>query len=398
MPIRVLQVSKEKELRRIFVKLKVDAYGIRIMSPKTENFLLQLDELSAPAANILKQEALSCGGDFVLPREAIFGKRKKTSGILIVNLSQFNRLKEKLYFQPFGLKKISHDISDALKNYSRDNFGLKLCRHKLRIGRRALIMGIMNLTPDSFSGDGLEGAGINSILEYALKLSEDGADIIDLGGESSRPGAKKVSLNEELRRVIPAVKIIAKNIKKIPISIDTCKPEVARQALDNGACIVNDISGLRNLAMAKICAKYKAGVVIMHMQGIPGSMQKKPSYCSVMGEIIAYLDKAMLTALNAGMEKEKIIIDPGIGFGKTLEHNLEILKNLRELKVLGAPILVGTSRKAFIGKILKAAPSERIMGTVASCVIACAKGANIVRVHDVRNVAQALKLSSAILN
>ncbi len=150
--------------------------------------------------------------------------------------------------------------------------------------------------------------------------------------------------------------------------------------------------------MAKICAKYKAGVVIMHMQGVPGTMQKKPAYRSVMGEIIAYLDKAMLVALNAGVKKERIIIDPGIGFGKTLEHNLEILKNLRELKVLGAPILVGTSRKAFIGKILNAAPSERIMGTVASCVIAGVNGANIVRVHDVGPVAQALKLSAAILN
>ncbi len=397
MSIRVLQISSEKELNRLFAELKVDPYGIRIMAPKGESFLVQLDNIPCIAANILKQELLSCGGDLALPREALTGKLKKTGCVLIVTLAQFNRLKEKLILQQFGLNQLSRDIEEVLENYRRSGFRINLGRHKLSLGKRTLVMGIMNLTPDSFSGDGLYGKSIGTVVEYALRLAKDGADIIDLGGESSRPGAKPVLLKDELKRTIPVIKRISR-ILKIPLSIDTCKPEVARVALDNGASIVNDITGLRNPVMAKICARYKAGVVIMHMKGTPRSMQKNPVYDSAMGEIIEYLDKAIQTALGAGIEKEKIIIDPGIGFGKTLEHNLEILKNLKELKVLGAPILVGTSRKAFIGKILKNEPPERLAGTVASCVLSSANGANIVRVHDVKIVAQALKLSAALLN
>jgi dihydropteroate synthase len=200
-----------------------------------------------------------------------------------------------------------------------------------------------------------------------------------------------------LARTIPVIKKIARTISK-PISIDTCKPEVAKAALDNGARIVNDISGLRNPLMVKVCSRYEAGIVIMHMKGTPRSMQKNPVYDSVMDEIIEYLNSGIQKALAAGVKEERIIIDPGIGFGKTLEHNLEILRSLKELKILGFPILVGSSRKRFIGKILDALPGQRIAGTLASCVLASANGADIVRVHDVKAVAQALKVSRAILN
>ena len=205
-----------------------------------------------------------------------------------------------------------------------------------------------------------------------------------------------MSVEEELKRTIPVIKKIAARIK-VPISIDTYKPEVARQALDNGAVMVNDITGLNN-KMAKIVAKYKAGAVIMHMKGNPRNMQNNPVYKNLIDEITEYLDKAISEAVDSGVDREKIIVDPGIGFGKTLEHNLEILKRLRELKSLGRPILVGPSRKSFIGKILDAGPQERIFGTVSACVLAAKNGANIIRVHDVKAVRQGIKILNSFNN
>jgi len=263
-------------------------------------------------------------------------------------------------------------------------------------------MGIVNLTPDSFSGDGIYqpsfvGCQMPSAIDYVKKMVDDGADIIDIGAESSRPGSPPISIKEELKRLIPVIKILVKKIK-VPISVDTCKPEVARQVLDMGAAIINDISGLSNPQMRKIISKYKAGIIIMHMQGNPRTMQKNPTYLSLFDEIIDYFQRAIASAVAAGVNAEKIIIDPGLGFGKTLQHNLEILKRLREFKVLGRPILTGPSRKSFIGKILHNQPQERIYGTIASCVLAARNGANIVRVHDVKAVKEALLVSDSIIN
>jgi dihydropteroate synthase len=258
-------------------------------------------------------------------------------------------------------------------------------------------MGIINVTPDSFSSDGIwSESGIKTdIANLAQRLVKEGADIIDIGGESSRPGANPVPLKEELIRVIPAIKAIAKKVR-IPISVDTSKPEVARLALDNGAVIVNDISGLRNPQMARIVARNNAGVIIMHMKGTPRNMQSNPTYASLMDEIIQYLKAAQERALDAGVKRENIVIDPGIGFGKSLKDNLSIINNLSELKVLGEPILVGTSRKSFIGKILNSGPSDRVFGTVSTCILAAKNGAHIVRTHDVSEVKQALRIFDEI--
>jgi dihydropteroate synthase len=375
------------------------------MLPKAINYLIKLDSISCIAANILKQEMLSLGADAALPRQALTAKVKKIECLLIGSSSQLNRLNEKLRLQSFGLDKLAQGLSRTLNNYSRNEFVINLGRYKLEFGKTTRIMGIVNLTPDSFSGDGLYKYQtktkyqklLSDIVEYVKCLVEDGADIIDLGGESSRPGAKAVSVEEELKRTIPVIKKLSQKIK-VPLSIDTYKPEVAEQALDNGAVIVNDITGLRNPEMAKIVARHKAAVVIMHMKGKPSTMQKNPEYKSLMDEIISYLDKAINRAVAAGIDREKIIIDPGIGFGKTLEHNLEILKKLRELKTIGRPILIGASRKSFIGKILNLEPQERILGTLSSCVLAVQNGANILRVHDVKEVSQALKITDTILN
>ncbi|MFA5145121.1 MAG: dihydropteroate synthase [Candidatus Omnitrophota bacterium] len=380
-------------------EIRVDPYGIEIMLPKAVPYLIKLDSVSNITANILKQEMLSLGGDAAVARDALTGRTKKTNCLLIGNFSQFNRLSQKLNKQPFGLNKLAESLIRILNNYQREEFALNIGRYKLNVGKRAHIMGVVNLTPDSFSGDGLyKGQGkltLANIVKRVKRLVKDGADIIDVGGESSRPGARPVSVKEELKRIVPVIKILSKNIP-VPISVDTYKPEVARQALENGAVIVNDITGLKDLKMAKAVARYKAGVVIMHMRGNPRVMQKNLKYGSLIEEITDYLDKAIDRAQEAGIGKEKIVIDPGIGFGKSADHNLEILKRLREFKVLGRPILVGTSRKAFIRKIL--GMQGQTIGTVSSCVLAAESGANIVRVHDVKEVKQALVVLEKIRN
>lgn len=266
----------------------------------------------------------------------------------------------------------------------------------LEFNSRTCIMGILNLTPDSFSGDGVYG-DVGRAVEEAERLAQEGADIIDVGGESTRPGSLSVPLEEEIGRVIPVIEKIAKRIK-IPISIDTQKSEVARRALDSGASIVNDITGCEaDRDMADVAARYNAKVVIMHIKGTPNSMQNNPVYDDVVTEIINKLSSLIRNAEEAGVKKENIIVDPGIGFGKTFEHNLEILNNLSRFKALERPVLVGPSRKSFIGNILGVEPKERIFGTAAAVAIAIKNGADIVRVHDVKEMSQVVRVADEIV-
>lgn len=263
------------------------------------------------------------------------------------------------------------------------------------IGKRTLIMGILNVTPDSFSDGGLH-YNLEDAVAHALKMAEEGADIIDIGGESTRPGSEPVSLKEELRRVIPVIKAIREE-SDIPISIDTYKAEVAEEALLAGADMVNDISALRfDEEMKDLVAKYQIPVVLMHMQGTPKTMQENPTYTDVVVEISAFFKERIAEACAAGISEDNVIIDPGIGFGKRLEHNLEIIRKLAEFKSLGRPILLGTSRKSFIGQITKAPVAERLEGTIASTIIGIMNGADIVRVHDVRQVKRAVEIADAI--
>lgn len=261
-------------------------------------------------------------------------------------------------------------------------------------------MGVINMTPDSFSGDGLykNKRSLNRIVDFAKKMIEDGADIIDVGGESTRPGAKPVDIKEELSRTIPLIKKLTKAIN-IPISIDTYKPEVARQALDNGVCILNDITGLRlGEKMAKLVKKYGSGIILMHMRGSPKTMQKNPRYKSLINDIIYCLKNSIDFAKSSGIERKKIIIDPGIGFGKTVNDNLKIINNLDKFKVLKQPILIGVSRKSFIGKILDVGVKNRLIGSIAAECVSMLKGVNIVRVHDVKETKQAISICGAILH
>jgi len=257
-------------------------------------------------------------------------------------------------------------------------------------------MGILNVTPDSFF-DGGKFVDLELALERALQLEAEGADIIDIGGESTRPGSIAISVQEELQRVIPIVeKLTAKT--KVLISIDTYKAEVAKRALKAGAQIINDISGLRfDPEMAKVIAESGAAVILMHIQGTPRHMQDNPQYDNLIDEILDYLKKSSTIAMQAGIRADQIIIDPGIGFGKRLEDNYAILKYLSEFKSLGFPILVGPSRKSFIGKVLDLPPEERLEGTLAAVSAAVLHGANIVRVHDVQATVRAVRIIDRII-
>lgn len=262
--------------------------------------------------------------------------------------------------------------------------------------QKTYIMGILNVTPDSFS-DGGQFFDKSSAVKRALQMVKEGADIIDIGGESTRPGSDPVPLEEELKRTIPLIEVLIKE-SNVPISIDTYKSDVAKRALDAGASMVNDISGLRfDPLMKSVVAQYKVPVVIMHIKGKPKDMQKDTVYKDLLLEIITYLKNSIDMAIKAGISEDKIIIDPGIGFGKTFEHNLEIIHNLQGFTVLEKPILIGPSRKAFIGKILgDAPPGERLEGTAAAVAISIMNGANIIRVHDVKEMARVAKMSDAI--
>jgi len=248
---------------------------------------------------------------------------------------------------------------------------------------KTLIMGVLNITPDSFS-DGGKYFSKNAAIKHALKLINEGSDIIDVGGESTRPGASPLTIEEEITRVIPVIKEIRKLSKNILISIDTYKSEVAKEAVKYGANIINDISGLvMDDRMVHIAAELDVPVIIMHLKGTPMDMQVNPTYENLISEITEFLRTQIQYALKNGVKKHNIIIDPGIGFGKTIEHNFKIIANLEKFKKIGFPILIGPSRKSFIGNLLKLPPDKRLEGTAASIAIGIVNGARIVRVHDV---------------
>jgi dihydropteroate synthase len=255
-------------------------------------------------------------------------------------------------------------------------------------------MGVVNVTPDSFS-DGGRYLDADAAVRHGEELVRDGASILDVGGESTRPGAVEVDAAEELRRVEP---VVAGLSSRATVSIDTSKAAVAEAALDAGASIVNDVTALRGDAeMAALCAERGVTVVLMHMPGNPRTMQDDPTYEDVVDEVKGFLAERTEAAVAAGIDEERIWLDPGIGFGKTLEHNLELLRRLGELRELGRPLVIGTSRKSFIGKVDGSAVDERIGGTIASTVLAAAEGADVLRVHDVAESAQAMRVADAIL-
>lgn len=272
----------------------------------------------------------------------------------------------------------------------------KVMGRVLNWGPRPLVMGVLNVTPDSFS-DGGRFLEPSVAVDHALTMVAEGANLIDVGGESSRPGAEPVGVSEELRRVIPVMEALARAIA-VPLSVDTTKAEVARQAVRSGASIINDISALRwDPAMRRVAVESGAGLILMHMQGTPRTMQRAPEYADVVREVKDFLISSLREATKSGIEPERILLDPGIGFGKNLQQNLTLLAELGSLAEIGRPLCVGVSRKSFIGTVTDAALADRLPGSLAAAVVAMMNGARLLRVHDVPETAAALNMAVAIL-
>jgi len=257
-------------------------------------------------------------------------------------------------------------------------------------------MGVLNVTPDSFS-DGGRFLAADDALAQGLALVREGAAIVDIGGESTRPGSDPVAADEELRRVLPVVEALADRVG-VPISVDTMKAEVARRALGAGAALINDVSALRaDPAMVEVVAELGAPVCLMHMQGAPKTMQEAPHYDDVVDEVLQFLEERMAFALARGVAEDQLLLDPGIGFGKTVEHNLTLLRHLDRVVALGRPVVLGTSRKRFLGAILGSEPGERVIGTVTTTVVGLLAGAHVFRVHDVKPNFEALRVALAVI-
>jgi dihydropteroate synthase len=375
-------------------KVGVDPTGVKLMAGKTLHFNLRIEGIDPRTANLLKQEMLSVGGDAALDRRGLDCSTPSTDAILIGTQKQFEKLTSKLEQYP-ALQSLGHSLKETLKNISKTHYTIRCRKRTFKLGKQTLLMGVLNVTPDSFSDGGLFLDREKAIAQ-GLKMVEEGADLIDIGGESTKPGSKPLGLEEELRRVIPVIEALAKEVD-VPISIDTYKSTVAKKAIEAGAQMINDISGLHfDPDLAHVASKEDVPLILMHTRGTPETMQKDVHYESLFSEILQYLRESIQRAESAGLDPGQIVIDPGIGFGKNLEDNLLIIKNLQEFKILGKPILLGTSRKTFIGKILHAEVTERLEGTLSSIAIGVLNGAHIIRCHDVLEAKKAISVADAI--
>lgn len=386
---RELDIKSSGELRALFELIGVNPGGMNIMIPKGRFRTVLLKELKPVPANILKQECLSVGAECALHQRSITHEVDTTDALIMATDDQYLRIINHLQRQPFGISSIGKKLDSLI--FEPVNTHVKLAHGKtLDLSKGTVIMGILNLTPDSFS-DGGNYPTKDDALKRAEEMIRVGAGIIDLGGESTRPGASEISVGEEMDRVIPIVEGL-KDICPI-ISVDTAKPDVAETALKAGAHLINDIFGFRkNLRMAKIVNRYGAGAVLMHIQGTPRTMQANPQYRDMVGDILNVLEESVQIAMDEGITKDHLIIDPGIGFGKDIRHNLDILLYLREFLALKIPVLVGASRKSFIGKIDGSHVTERLGGSLAAAVTSVMNGAAILRVHDIKETVQAVKV------
>lgn len=394
---RIISIDNVEDAQEQMRLVGVHPGGLSIMAPKAVFRAVKIEDVSVTAANIIKQDMLSRGGDAATSYGTIDHSAKKTDIILFGTLVQFKSLIERLKSQQFRLPQIACAIERSLNNYDLRPLPVL----GMEFGTKTYIMGILNVTPDSFS-DGGKYLSCEKAVARANEMISEGADIIDIGGESTRPGADEVNEEEELKRVIPVIEGISSAMSRqaLPvISIDTRKSKVAEAAIKAGASIINDVSGLLfDRDMAEVAAAHKATVVIMHSKGAPKTMQDAPSYGDVASEILGFFEKSIKDACRSGISEYNIILDPGIGFGKTVEHNLEILKKLDEFRVFGLPVCVGTSRKSFIGSILgQDIAEQRDEGTLATIALAISKKVDIIRVHNVKNARRAAIISDRIV-
>ncbi len=375
-----INLENEQEAKKLFDTIGADKTGSQILSKKSKLHTLYIKDLHVGAANILKQDALSIGADLAVPVGTILAKEKYVDAVLIGTTKHFEILSKKELAQPFGLK----DLARKLKHFTNQE------------KRQIKIMGIINANDDSFF-ESSRFLGDDAIAKIDSMIN-DGADIVDIGGVSTRPGSEAVSEEEELQRVKPICDVIKKQklYEKVIFSIDSFTPNVIEYALNSGFTIVNDVTGLANDEIAKITAKYDATLVIMHMQGKPKDMQHNPNYENVMIELDQFFKERIAKAKEFGIQN--IILDVGIGFGKTLEHNLILLKNMEHFLHFGYEVLIGASRKSMIDKIIPTPTEKRLAGTLAIHLDSLKRGASIVRCHDVKEHFQAIKVQEAIEN
>tara|TARA_B100000315_G_C14591215_1_gene595924 strand:- start:4071 stop:5306 length:1236 start_codon:yes stop_codon:yes gene_type:complete len=400
--ITPFELTTEAGAIKLMTSLGVTSQGIKILAAKSIFCAFLIKGIKSWEANIIKQHLLSLGSDAAIERDALV-KDINTDILIFGSRSQLKRLSNKLKGQPFSLKEVSRLISLYLENLEKKEFVFLARKKTLKI-RKPIVCGIINLTKDSFSGDGLLAKATSSsekikflALKKAEQMIKEGAKILDIGAESSRPFAKQLRVKEELAQLIPVIKAIRKEFKKIPLSVDTYKYPVAYEASCLGIDIINDITALRhNPKIADIIKKNSLGCILMHMKGSPLTMQLNPYHKDVVWEIISFFKDRINFLNKKGISQNQICLDPGIGFGKRLEDNTRIINELYKLKIFGLPIFLGLSRKSFIGKILKNNIDQRLAGTIAANVVSINKGANILRVHDVKETVEAIKIASSI--
>ena len=392
MIVKKIKTDNIKDAIKIIASSKCDEYVHEKLAKKIIGNSFVVENIDNRAANILKQEALACGCDVAVSKDVSLVKKGKSDIVICANTNQIEKLILKIKQQPFGLNLLAQKINDI------NSFQLKqiVCANRKISLNKTLVMGIINLSPDSFFQNGIKDENI--AVETALQMQKDGADIIDVGAESTRPGSKPVSIKFETEKIKKFLKLFRKK-SKTPVSVDTYKPEVACMALSEGADIINDIYALRykNKEMAKVVAKNKAAVVLMHMKKNPLTMQQNIRYNNTLSTIFEFLSKQTNFALDNGINKESIIVDPGIGFGKTVDDNLLIIKRLFEFKSLNFPLLMGLSNKSFLAEIIGTKNlDERPSATLAANIISVINGADIVRVHDVKETKKTIKVLERI--
>jgi dihydropteroate synthase len=394
---RILYINSLQDAKRELIKINVSSQGVEVMAPKAIGLSIKITKVKVGAANILKQEMLSIGGDAAVARGVVNGKFEFSNMILLGNLDKIKKLVKKLNYQTiFGLPEIKQDLIKIIERLENPHSKVLNCNGSKLELNETRIMGILNVTPDSFS-DGNQYFDADKAVERALEMMTQGTDIIDIGGESTRPGAIKVNAESELERIIPVIKKLRKK-SDIPISIDTTKAVVAKKALQAGASILNDISALQfDADMINVLQNFpEVPVLLMHMQGTPETMQVNPHYDDVIEEILSFFEERINFCEKNGIFRERIIIDPGIGFGKRQEDNLIILKKISEFKCLGVPIMLGASRKSFIGNIYDSDATERLTGSLASTAFAFQNRIEIIRVHDVQEHKKFLEVMKEI--
>jgi dihydropteroate synthase len=393
-----LHVRDEGELRAELARIGCDPRALPYFEAKRRVLCLRISDMDVRGANVLKQEALARGADAAIHARCVDGGVRRSDALLLGTPKQLDSLLQKLAEAPyFGLSRAGAAIREALDGLIRPLRPMELSGGRcLDFGSRSLLMGIVNLTPDSFY-DGSRVPGAEAAADRALRMVREGADLLDLGAESTRPGSDPVPEEEERERLIPAVAAVRAVLPEIPVSVDTNKASVAAAAIEAGADIVNDIAALGDPEMRRIVAESGVPVILMHMKGVPRTMQEAPIYEDVLGEVRDFLAERIDLALRAGIRRDRIVLDPGIGFGKRREDNLILLRHLEVLQGFGMPLLVGHSRKSFLGKIAGSSdPADRLEETLAVTAHCAAEGVEILRVHDVRANLKVIRTAAAI--